>query len=262
MSALLVPVRALWVLWLLLLGLALTAGTALLQAAGRRCEWWPALVSWEHRQLLRALDLRLVVHGTPADAALMIANHISWLDIPVLGGLAPVTFLSKSEVRDWPLLGWLTVRASTLFIERGANQTAGLPERIAATIHGGRPLVLFAEGTTSTGEGVRPFYPRLFAAAQQPGIRVQPVALRYGTNAAPDPVAPFVGDDDLVPHLLNVLRHPGMRVEVSFLPVIEPLGLDRRALAEQTRTAIAAALGVADPAATLPRRDVRHKAAA
>jgi 1-acyl-sn-glycerol-3-phosphate acyltransferase len=202
------------------------------------------IVSWWYRRLCRVLGLRLVVRGTPERPALLIANHVSWLDIPVLGAQGPAAFLAKAEIGAWPLIGWMAWIAETLFIERGANQAPALIAAVGGRVRDGRSVVVFPEGTTSDGTGLLRFHPRLFAAARESRAPMQPVAIRYGTNEAPDATAPFIGDDSLVPHLLRVLRHEGLRVEVSFLPVIETIGLDRRALAERSRTAIATALGI------------------
>jgi 1-acyl-sn-glycerol-3-phosphate acyltransferase len=106
------------------------------------------------------------------------------------------------------------------------------------------PVVIFPEGTTTDGRALARFHPRLFAAGQRPGVGVQPVALRYGDGGQPDPIAPFVGDDDLLRHLLRVLAHPGLAVRLSFLPPLEGTAFDRRYLAEYCRAAIAERLGL------------------
>lgn len=86
---------------------------------GWRPVWLPAVVRWWHRRLCRALELKVRVTGELAERALLVANHISWLDIPVLGAQGQIGFLSKAEVRDWPLIGWMAETAGTLFIARG-----------------------------------------------------------------------------------------------------------------------------------------------
>jgi len=237
--------RAVQVTAHVLLGALISLATAPLRLLRVPHGWFPHVVSWWHRRLCRLLGMRSDVRGRLEPTALLVANHVSWLDIPVLGACGPITFLSKAEVADWPLIGWLASVAGTLYIERGAHQASHLSASIGHSIHLGRSVVIFPEGTTGTGHDLGRFHPRLFAAAQQPGLRVQPVAIRYGTSAQLDPVAPFIGDDSLVPHLWRVLRHPGLRVEVSFLPALETTGLDRRRLAEQARGAIAGALGLA-----------------
>ena len=113
-------------------------------------------------------------------------------------------------------------------------------------------MVVFPEGTTTDGSRLLRFHPRLLAAGQGGGIRVQPVAIRFGTNGTPDPIAPFVGDDALLPHLARLVRHPGLLARLHFLPPLEASELSRREISELCRTAIAAALGV-ETAALPPR---------
>lgn len=231
----------------LIAGLVIAVYVAAAAGLGRRPAWTPRIVRWWHGRICRSLDLQVRVQGAPAPAALLIANHVSWLDVPVLGALGEIGFLSKAEVRQWPAIGWLAAVAGTLFIARGANQTAELTAAIATRIRAGQRVAIFPEGTTTDGSRLLRFHPRLFAVGQGPGIRIQPVALRYGSGPQPDPIAPFVGDDNLIAHLLRLLRHPGLEIRVDFLAPIEPSELDRRTLAEQAQAAIAGALGVAAP---------------
>lgn len=251
----------------LLTGALISLAVVALRALGRSPAWQPAVVQWWHQRLCRLLALDIRVAGTPASAALLVANHISWLDIPVLGAQGQIGFLSKAEVRRWPIIGWMAEVAGTLFIERGANRfnaaIAAVRERIVA----GFSVVIFAEGTTSDGGQIRRFLPRLFAVVQAADrdsgaradmgaaaaavIPLQPVALRYGGERQPDPVAPFIDDAALVPHIWGVLKQPGLKVQVTFLPCVSLDGRDRKTLAETSRSAIAAALqlGAAQPQA-------------
>jgi 1-acyl-sn-glycerol-3-phosphate acyltransferase len=244
----------------LLTGAAVALVIAALRAAGGRPGWVPAVVRWWHGRLCRALDLEVEVSGNLAPGALLVANHVSWLDIPVLGARGPVQFLSKAEVRDWPLVGWMAAVAGTLFIARGAHQAGGILDLIGEHVRAGVPVVIFPEGTTTDGRAVRRFHPRLFAAAQRAGLRVQPIAIRYGADGDPDPIAPFVGDDDLVSHLLRVVAHPGLTVRVRLLPPLESGMTDRRSLAEQCRQAIAGSLSPAPGAASAACRASRATA--
>lgn len=219
----------------------------LAERVARRPSWVPGVVRWWHARLCRALGVRVRVFGEAAPRSLLVANHISWLDVPVLGGQAQLGFLSKAEVRGWPLVGWMSTIAGTLFIERGANQTARVSAQIAGAIAGGRALVIFPEGTTSDGRQVRRFHPRLFAAAQRPGLGVQPVAIRYrrGAEPPPDLEVPYIGEDSLVASLWRVLRHPDLVAEVRFLAPMRPEdGEDRRRFAERARLAIVGSLGL------------------
>lgn len=202
------------------------------------------LTRWWHARLCRLLALRVEVTGDLAPAAMLVANHVSWLDVPVVGARGRIGFLSKAEVRGWPLVGWMARASGTLFIARGANETNELIQRIGERVRSGAAVVVFPEGTTTDGCRVERFHPRLFAAAQIPGVKVQPVAIGYGAKVAPDPIAPFIGADSLLPHLLRLIRHPGVRVRLHLLPPIDGGDLSRRQLAEQCRAAIAGALGV------------------
>jgi 1-acyl-sn-glycerol-3-phosphate acyltransferase len=244
--------RGLRVLFHLLTAAVLVAiPIALPQALGRRPAWTPALTRWWYRRLCRILGLRLAVKGRMASGVLLVANHVSWLDIPVLGSQGDLCFLSKAEIRAWPLIGWMADVLGTLFIHRGAHQARDLADRIAGRLREGRTVVIFPEATTSDGSYLRPFHPRLFAAAQVSGARLQPLALRYGAPGRTDPVAPFIDDEQPWPHLLRVLRHPGIRVEVSSLPVIPSGGLDRKTMARLCRENIGKCLGIettTDPA--------------
>ncbi|AFL75620.1 lysophospholipid acyltransferase family protein [Thiocystis violascens] len=216
---------------------------------GRRPVWVPQAVHWWHARLCRALGLRLRIVGRVEPGCLLVGNHISWLDIPIVGAQHEIAFLSKSEVRGWPLIGWMAEIAGTLFIERGAHQADRIAACIVAEVARGHPLMIFPEGTTSEGHCVRRFHPRLFSVAQDSGIRIQPVAIGYrrGEDPTPDPHAPYVDDDTLIANLWQIIRHPDLVAHIQFLP---PLRADddatRRSLAESSRLAIVTALGL-DP---------------
>lgn len=237
----------------LLTGATIALFLATGRAFGYRAGWTPDVVCWWHRRLCRALGLSITTTGDLATGALLVANHVSWLDIPVLGAQGKISFLSKAEVRNWPLVGWMAEIAGTLFIARGANQAGDMIGRIRARIRTGERVVVFPEGTTTDGTRLQRFHPRLFAAGQAPGLSIQPVALRYGRDSAPDLLAPFVGDDSLVPHLIRLIRHPGLEVQIRFLPPIEEAELDRRGLSGRCREAIARALGIGSAAPTPPQ---------
>ncbi len=243
------PLRTVWrgfrVLENLATGSLILVFVTLIARGGTRPAWLPRVVRWWHARLTSALGVDVRVIGSVAPRCLLVSNHVSWLDVPVLGAQGLLGFLSKSEVRGWPLAGWMAATAGTLFIERGGNQVAEVSERIGERIAAGGSLVVFPEGTTSRGLGVRRFHPRLFAIAQQPGLGVQPVALAYrcGDARSPDPEVPYVGEQSLVANLWILLRHPGVVAEVHLLPPFDGLnGDDRRALSARARSAILSAL--------------------
>lgn len=225
-------------------GATIALGIAAGRRVGLRLEWVPDLVRWWHARLCHALDLRVDVSGEIAPGSLLVANHVSWLDIPVLGSRARIDFLSKADVRAWPLIGWMAEIAGTFFLHRGAHQTGALIPRIGAHVRDSRHLAIFPEGTTTDGSRLQRFHPRLFAVGQLEGISIQPVALRYGSRTMPDAIAPFIGDDALLPHLARLVRHPGLRATIHFLPPLNGSGLSRRQLSERCRLAISTALDI------------------
>jgi len=243
-------------------GALLGGGVALLGHLGTPRPWLPALVAWWHRRLARALGVRVVCRGGAAPGALLAVNHVSWLDIPVLGGATPVHFLSKAEVRQWPLVGWLAELAGTVFMRRGAHEAPRVAQEIARRLRSGARVAIFPEGTTSDGRGLLRFHARLFSAAEDGTVPVQPVAIRYGNGHMPDHIAPFVGEDTLLAHLGRVLRHPGLTVTLTFLPPVAAQAASRRELAETARAAVAAELcRLADVSAAVPA-DAAHMSAA
>ena len=216
---------------------------------GRRSGRLPGVVRWWHGRLCRALGVRVEVAGRIASGCLLVGNHISWLDIPVIGAQGELGFLSKSEVRGWPLVGWMAEIAGTHFIARGGNQVEEVRARLAAEVRQGHALLIFPEGTTSDGRLVRRFHPRLLAVAQSGELAIQPVAIgyRHGDDPAPDVRVPFVGDDTLIANLWRIVRHPDLVARIHFLPPICEMCIrDRRMLAERARLAIVEALGL-DP---------------
>jgi 1-acyl-sn-glycerol-3-phosphate acyltransferase len=201
------------------------------------------LVSWWHERLLHILAVQVEQTGhLPQAPALLVSNHVSWLDIPVLGSLTHSNFLSKDEVRRWPVIGWLSAACGTMFIRRGAGEAGTISQQIAAHLESDGLLTLFPEGTTTDGSEVRPFFPRLFSAAIETGAPVVPVALRYHIDGRLDPLAPYVGDQTLLENLWGIIRRPRTRVLVSYMPALALRGLERKVAAEKARSQIALAL--------------------
>lgn len=169
------------------------------------------------RQACRCLGWQVQVHGQArTGATLFVANHISWSDIPLLGGLVPGRFLSKAEVADWPAIGWLAQQAGTLFIRRGGGQARRVKTEIHARLEAGESVVVFPEGTTSSGIAVLPMHGLLLGAVKDASVPVQPVTIGYRRNQRPDALAPFIGDDAFQSHLIRLLKQPPMQVVVIF----------------------------------------------
>ncbi len=203
----------------------------------------PYVTSWWHNRLADILGVRITVAGyRPSAPALLVSNHVSWLDIIVLGGLTHTDFLSKHEVREWPAIGWLAARAGTLFIKRGHGQAGSISDQIGERLRQGGLLTLFPEGTTTDGREVKPFFSRLFAAALDTGTDVVPVALRYHIQGEHDSVAPYTGEQSLGDNLRGLLRRERTEIHVAFGDPIKLGGHSRKEVAGLARAAIVAAL--------------------
>jgi len=228
--------RSLALAVLVLVGVLIALPVGLLGRIGRGGR----IVRWWLRGVAFVLGLRIHVRGrVPGGPALWCANHVSWLDVLVLGGLADVCFVSKAEVRRWPLVGWCAAAAGTLFLARGAGTASAMLDTVAHRLTHGRSTAVFPEGTTSTGRSVGRFHHRLFGAAIKAERPVQPVALRYLEAGAASRRAPFVGEDSLVPHLVDVLAGGTIEVEVTLLPLVSSRGHDRRSLARAAQASVA-----------------------
>ncbi len=188
----------------------------------------------------RCLGIRITETGSPPDGpALLLSNHISWTDIPVLGGLSEIRFLSKAEVAGWPLVGWLARQAGTLFIRRGNGEAAQRRDEIANTLKAGHSVLVFPEGTTSSGLTVLPFFPRLIGAAATAGVPVVPVSIAYLRDGEPCHITPFIGDGEFHWHALRLLAAPAPEVRVTWHPAMEaPPDISPRELSEQVRAVI------------------------
>ncbi|NIF25936.1 1-acyl-sn-glycerol-3-phosphate acyltransferase [Pantoea sp. Tr-811] len=220
----------------------------------RRQRW----TCWFMKYLAGALPFEVRVVGTlPQQPMLWVSNHVSWTDIPLLGMLMPLSFLSKAEVRHWPVAGWLAEKAGTLFIRRGGGDGQRLREQISGQLGQAQPLVIFPEGTTTDGRQLRTFHGRLLAGAIDQGVALQPVAIQYRRNGETDPIAPFIGDDDLVSHLTRLFAEPRGEVCIQLLAPISSVDKERAALAFQAQQAIHLALFGAEEVPVVPRRQAR-----
>jgi 1-acyl-sn-glycerol-3-phosphate acyltransferase len=177
------------------------------------------------RGATRCLGLRAHCHGEAHPGpVLYVCNHVSWCDIPVLGGALPARFLSKSEVGQWPLIGWLARQGGTVFIKRGGGKAADVVRQLADLLSQGQSVMVFPEGTTSTGITVLPFHGRLLRAAREAGTPIQPISIVYRRNGQPDHLAPFINDDDFLGHLTRLLRRSPPRVDILMHPPVSATG--------------------------------------
>ena len=204
------------------------------------------IAAWS-RAMLRALGLRLVVHGMlpSSGAALIVANHVSWLDVMAIHAVCPrARFVSKADVRGWPVLRRLVDAAGTIYLERERRRDARrVLHEIASALEGGDTVAVFPEGTTGRGPEPLPFHANLLQAAVAAAAPVVPVALRYADAAARfSRAAKFVGDVSLAQSLWRLARGRGLVVHVTVLPAVATAGAERRELAALLRRQIGDAL--------------------
>jgi lyso-ornithine lipid O-acyltransferase len=233
---------------------AWTAGLMPIQLVGLvlRRRWTSTLPVFYHRWCCRILGFRIRVIGTPTHErpVLYAANHISYIDITVLGSIIPGSFVAKSEVARWPFFGWLAKLQRSVFVDRRVRSIATQREMIGKRLAAGDALILFPEGTSGDGNRVLPFKSALFGAARQDEgvgpVIVQPVSLAY-TRLDGIPIGrlyrPFFawyGAVDLVPHLWSMVGLGTVEVVLEFHPptFLSDCG-SRKALAEYCHSRIA-----------------------
>lgn len=205
------------------------------------------LKTWS-RQLLNILNIGIrteglwPVHGE--GGYLVVANHISWLDIFVLNTIYPSRFIAKAEVRSWPLIGWLCKRVNTLFIKRTTRQDAMQINRQASCLlEQGVSVGLFPEGTTTDGSQVGHFHSAHIQPAIDVGAMLCPIGLRYqDRNGRQSHDAAFTGDMTISRSIWRILRSPHIDALLVFTPALVTAGENRRALARTAQEAIAQGL--------------------
>ena len=203
-----------------------------------------ALVTEWARAMLRILGVELRVQGEPAahGPMLFVCNHISWLDILVIHAARHCRFVSKADVKHWPLVGTLATGAGTLYIERESRRDAmRVVHHMTAALRAGDVLAVFPEGTTSAGEDLLPFHANLMQSAISAEAPVQPMALAYidPATGALSQAARYVGDDSLAWSLWQTLGARGLRAVVRFGLPGPALGRDRRTWALALREEVA-----------------------
>lgn len=228
------------------------------QEVAVRTHWWSdrAIPRLWHRLTLWVLGIRVHVRGAVAAERplLIVSNHVSWTDISVLGAIAPVHFIARSDMRNWPVLGTFARLQRSVFVDRERKSAAPDQTReIARRLSNGDPMVLFAEGTTGDGNRVLPFKSTLFGAAQMAlqeatgaeRVLVQPVAIAYlRRNGLPldrreRGAIAWLGDMDFVPHLAAMLGQGAIDVEVRFgEPIPFAAGGDRKAIARAAESEV------------------------
>ncbi|MGB8279114.1 MAG: lysophospholipid acyltransferase family protein [Methylovirgula sp.] len=215
-----------------------------------------------NRMLLYFLQIRVIVHGETAESAaeaalpqLLVANHVSWTDIPALGTIHSISFLAKREVAGWPIIATFARLQRTLFVDRLSRKSIrDANAAMAARMLEGGWVALFPEGTTHDGTELGRFHSSHFAAARDllqsashvEAVRVQPVAIRYSA-----PHAAWLGDDLLLPHVMELVKGAPVTCDLFFCaPVIFDRASDRKEIAQECNQRIEAMLAATAAAGT------------
>ena len=205
-----------------------------------------ARIGWWSRKLLALLGVALRLSGTGRPGAkLVIANHVSWLDIAAMHAVLPeARFVSKADIKHWPVVGMLVSGAGTLFIERASKRDAlRVVHQTAEALKDGDTVAVFPEGTTGAGPEPLPFHANLLQAAIATELPIQPVVLRWHEpHERFSTAARFIGDTTLLQSLWRIASARGLGIEIAILPAVATAHADRRALAEHLREQIGRAL--------------------
>ncbi|MDO9011675.1 MAG: lysophospholipid acyltransferase family protein [Gallionella sp.] len=222
------------------------------------------LKNWS-RQVLNILNIGIQIDGLPpardGTGCLMVANHVSWLDIFVLNAIHPSLFIAKSEVRNWPLIGWLCERSGTIFIERSLRQNAAsINQRIATLLRQGVSVGLFPEGTTTDGKQVGHFHSALIQPAVDAGVSLCPIALHYRDEAGElSTAAAFTGDTTLAQSIWQIMCCQQLNSLVIFTPALITTNENRRVLSRAAQQAIALKLASIAPHKRKPEQISPHQ---
>ncbi len=201
-------------------------------------------------KLLRILNVSLSVSGTPPEReSLLVANHVSWLDIYLINTVCPPRFVAKSEIRNWPVVGWLSEKTGVLFVERERRaDTPRINQAITDAISSGDLVAVFPEGTTSDGLSILSFRAPLLEPVLTTNANLHPAAIRYVTeDGRVDTAVAYAGDTSFGESLWHILGRKAVRAEIIFAEGIETSGKNRKELARHAESVIAKALDLPNP---------------
>jgi 1-acyl-sn-glycerol-3-phosphate acyltransferase len=203
----------------------------------QRRAWWLQRTA---RRVGRIFQLEIESTGTVPAGGLLVCNHLSYLDILVLASLAPAVFVSKREVRSWPVMGLLAQLGGTVFVDRERRtQVGNVNGEIQNALDGGALVILFPEGTSSDGKIILPFKSSLLEPAAQQKHRLAVGCIQYAlADGDAGAEVCYWGDAVFLPHLLNLLGKRAVRASVRFAPVQNP-GTDRKELARRLHAQVA-----------------------
>jgi len=235
-----------WMLLHLLIGLPLTLLSYAPLFKAIRLQGLPLnifMLHWWSGMTCRIFGLQRRVTGrfTPG-AQLVVANHISWLDIQLLHSESPMGFVAKAEIENWPIAGFAASVGDTVFHHRGSHDSAsGVSTVMAQRLRQGSKVAIFPEGGILPGDDMKRFHARLFAAAIETGSPVQPVMIRYRRDGRHYPDMTFLPGEHFVANFFRLLSQKRCVAELCILPLIDSSGMQRRDLAKASELAVRAA---------------------
>jgi 1-acyl-sn-glycerol-3-phosphate acyltransferase len=206
---------------------------------------------WSAR-LLEVLAMRIDIVGTPpanVTLAMIVANHVSWIDIFAINAVHPARFVAKSEIRHWPVVGWIAQLGGTLFVERHRrHNVAQVNENVVAALRQGDVFAVFPEGMITHGDVLLPFHASLLQPALECGASLYPVAIRYTrADGSLCSEADYEGEKTIAGSMLLMVTQPVINVRLQFLAPLSCAGKHRRELADAAAQLIADALGLPAP---------------
>ena len=201
--------------------------------------WLPVMF---YRLLIWLLSIKIVYEGNfkkLINCNLFVSNHLSYLDIPILGSMLPLRFVAKSEVKHWPILGFLSKLACTVFIKRLRSESLFQKKKIFKLLSKGEKLLIFPEGTTSDGNRVLPFKSNIFSAVENQNFIIQPLIIIYSDlNGMPinrwlRPIIAWYGDMHFIPHLLILKNIKSIHAKIIYLKPVNTINFsDRKELSK------------------------------
>lgn len=208
------------------------------------------LIRWWSKGLLQRLNIRVITYGNPITEAqkncMVLANHVSWIDIHALNSICPVRFIAKSDINHWPIFGYLARKSGTIFINRNSRKdTARIVDITAESLTAGNNVAFFPEGTTTDGTRLGRFKSSIVQAAINANATIHPVAIRYpNPDGSVNPKLSYAGETTMVESMMHTLKTKHPVVELHFLPTINSNSGQRQSITKNAQQLIAKTLNL------------------
>lgn len=199
-----------------------------------------ALIKWACKRWAHAIDVSIQMHNDiPKTHALWVANHVSWVDGPVLGSVAPAYFVGKAEIERWPVVGKIVAAGGTFFVKRGSGDSGSVASQMAGLLETGESIIFFPEATTTDGRRVYKIHSKLLQAAVAANVPVQPIVVLYqARDGSLCQTVPWHGGESFMEHLKGVLRHPASTAHVMACEPVSSEGHDKESLRDAVQAAM------------------------